>query len=46
MFQTVELRTRYSAVFLNGNSMAEPVSGNPGKDGDEALFLKMHCKKN
>uniref|UniRef100_A0A3P9H6D2 Tectonic family member 2 n=1 Tax=Oryzias latipes TaxID=8090 RepID=A0A3P9H6D2_ORYLA len=24
------LRTRYSAVFLNGNSMAEPVSGNPG----------------
>lgn len=38
---TVPLTTRYSAVFLNGEPVGEPNSGNPGETQDEMPFLRM-----
>lgn len=40
------LTTRYSAVFLNGEFMGEPKSGNPGESKIKYFVLRMVAEIN
>lgn len=40
VFRTVSITTRYSAVFLNGEFMGEPNSGNPGESKIRYFVLR------
>lgn len=44
--QIVALTTRYSAVFLNGEIIGEPNSGNPGESKIQLFVMEMVVEVN